>query len=155
MKGIVFFVVLALSSIVHSAESYLIMPIDAITDGDTIKTHFSESRLPSPLNQVSIRIRGLDSPEYPSKYFLESGKLGKADCVEEAFAAISSRNALVSLIGETKTMKITNFDWDKFGGRIDADVKINGKDLGTFLLSKGFAIPYDGHRKKNAWCEKL
>ena len=42
--------------------------------------------------------------------------------------------------------------WDKFGGRIDADVFINGENFAQMQIDKGLARPYFGEKKKS-WCD--
>ena len=137
------------------AGEYMLLPIDEVYDGDTIKTHISESRLPAPLNKLSIRINGIDTPESPAKSFAETGKLGRASCEKEAFMALKATEAVEFLVlkSTTKTMKVENFRHGKFGGRVLADVTIAGVDVATHLISQGLAIPYHGEKKSHNWCE--
>lgn len=125
------------------ASSYMILPIDRIYDGDTIFTHMSENRLPSPLNRLSIRIRGIDTPE----------KGGRAKCEKEAKLAEDARMFLVKIIGSNTTMKVEEFEWDKYGGRITSDVVVKGTNLGQALIDNGYAVKYDGGTKTKNWCE--
>lgn len=122
--------------------TYMLLPIDYVYDGDTLMTHISTSKLPPPLNKLSIRIRGIDTPE----------KGGKAKCDKERQLAEDAKNFVIKIIDKNKTMKIENFKWDKFGGRILATIKIDGIDLGKELISNGFAIEYDGKTKTKDWC---
>lgn len=133
----------------------MLMPIDSVYDADTIKTHFSEKRLPPPLNKVSIRIMGIDAPENPAKSYKETGKLGRAGCIQEAELALEAKQAVIDLIErkEATKMKLTNFSYGKFGGRILADVKIGGVDIATFLIKAGLAVEYNGEKKTHNWCE--
>lgn len=143
MKRFVLFLLSTMFSLSVLASSYMLMPIDSVYDGDTIKTHFSESRLPPPLNTVSIRIRGIDTPE-----------LGwRAKCEKEAALAEAAKAFLVNLVSDKSTMKIENFEWDKYGGRIVSDVKVNGIDIATSLIDNGYAIQYNGGTKTKNWCE--
>lgn len=144
--------ILLLALIPSVAFSYMLMPIDSVYDGDTIKTHVSETRLPAPLNKVSIRILGIDTPELPAKSYKVTGKLGRADCVQEAELALAAK-AFVEWIasGHTK-MKVDNFKWGKYGGRIVGDVKINGVDVAESLIEAEFAVPYFGGTKTMDWC---
>jgi endonuclease YncB( thermonuclease family) len=137
------------------AGEYLLLPIDKVYDGDTIVTHVHSRRLPPPLNELRVRIRGIDTAEMPAKSYPTSGKLGRAKCEQEAYTAYAARNAIVLLVEEadSKTMKLTNFEWGKYGGRIIADVKIDGHDLAEYLLAKGYAVRYDGKTKYHDWCK--
>lgn len=136
-----------------SAGSYMLLPVDSVYDGDTIKTHVNERRLPDPLNRLSIRVRGIDTPEMPAKSYYETGKLGRADCVQEAELAIKARNFVFELARTSNfRMKVENFEWDKYGGRIVGDVKINGVSVAQELIDAGLAVPYDGGTKTHDWC---
>lgn len=132
---------------------YMSLPVDEVYDGDTIKTHFSTYRLPEPINKVSIRINGIDTPELPAKSYKETGKLGRADCVQEAEHALKAKEFVEMLVVGFKRMKVENFKWGKYGGRIVGDVKIGGVDVATALINEGFAVPYDGGTKTHDWCQ--
>lgn len=134
------------------AGNYMLLPIDEIYDGDTIKTHISERRLPEPLNRLSIRIDGIDTPEMPAPSYHETGKLGRAGCVKEAELALQAKALLEKIAEGTNTMKVEDFDWGKFGGRIVGKVTINGVDVAQALIDAGLAVPYDGGTKTHDWC---
>lgn len=151
MKKIITILLLLVSTSVFA--DYMLMPIDDIHDGDTIKTHFAEYKLPAPLNLVSIRINGIDTPEMPAKSYYETGKLGRAKCVKEAELALKARDAVIKLAEHVRVMKVENFQWGKFGGRILGDVKISGVDVATFLIQNGFGIEYHGEAKTHDWCK--
>jgi len=122
--------------------SYMLMPIDYIIDADTIRSNFNKHTLPPPLNKISIRIRGIDTPE----------RGWRADCDKEKQLAEDARQYLSELIGNSRTMKVTNFKYGKWGGRIVADVRINGIDIGPELIKKGYAVEYDGGTRTSSWC---
>lgn len=135
------------------AHSYMLLPIVEIYDGDTIKTDMSK-RLPDPLGKVSIRIRGIDTPEMPAKSYHTTGKLNKAKCVQEAELALEAREYLEMIAIGFKKMKVENFIWGAYGGRIVADVKIGGVDIAEAMINAGFAVPYDGKAAKTQdWCQ--
>jgi micrococcal nuclease len=117
----------------------LTLPIVSVVDGDTIKTKLP---LPAPLDNVSIRILGIDTPE----------KGGKAKCEKEAALALKASAKTKEIAKGHKTMQVSQFKWDKFGGRIDAVVVINGVSVGDILINEGLARPYFGE-KKSSWCE--
>ena len=156
MKYIIFFVLL-FSSLCYS-KSYMLLPIDSVYDGDTIKTHISVSRLPPPLNEnLKVRILGIDTPEMAaaSYYTKNSGKLGLAKCDKEAKLAMEAKLAVIKIIGDRKTMKLTNYDWGSYPRRIVADVRINGHDIGPFLIQNNYAVYDDGKSSKDNkdWCQ--
>ena len=139
------FILLALtySSVSLSAQTFMLMPIDSVYDGDTINTHVSEAKLPPPLNKLSVRLLGIDTPE----------KGGRAKCEKEAKLAEDAKVFLLKLIGDSKTMKLENFSWDKYGGRIDSRITINGLDISQQMIDNGLAVPYNGGTKVKNWCE--
>ncbi len=49
-------------------------------------------------------------------------------------------------------MTVTDCKHDKFGGRLDCNVEINGIDVATTLIQHGLAREYWGEKKKS-WCE--
>ena len=147
------FVITILFATTSYASEYMLLPIDSIYDGDTIKTHVSPRRIPSPLNKMSVRIRGIDTPELPAKSYATTGKLGRSKCVAEAEKALVARDFVKRLAARSVVMKVSNFKWGKFGGRIVADVKINGKNVATELIQRGYAQPYFGGKKTYNWCK--
>jgi len=154
MKNVSFIVSCMFMTIVNAGEvnvPYMLLPIVEIHDGDTIKSNLKA--LPEPLNHIEIRIRGIDTPEMPAPSYKTTGKLDRAKCVKEAELALKARDFVITLANGTTKMKVTNFDYDKFGGRIDADVTINSKDVKTELLKAGLAVPYFGVGQKSDWCK--
>ena len=147
-----FFLLWLISMLCYGEQSFMLLPIDSIYDGDTIKTHISTSRLPAPLNELEVRVLHIDTPEMPAPSYATTGKLGKAKCKIEAENAIAARNAVIKLMGSTVTMKVTNYKWDKYGGRILGDVKINNTDVATFLMTTGYGVMYEGEAKSTNWC---
>ena len=41
---------------------------------------------------------------------------------------------------------------DKYGGRIDATVKVDGRDLAPALIAAGLGHPFNGEGKRAGWC---
>jgi endonuclease YncB( thermonuclease family) len=116
--------------------------IKGVYDGDTIR--FEAPSLPTPLDAMKVRVRGIDTPE-----------LGpKAKCQSENNRAAAAKARLVQLIGKATTAQLTNFEWDKYGGRVVADVKVNGVDVRNIMITEGFAAPYTGKGPKTDWCKK-
>ena len=115
------------------------LPIRGVADGDTIR---STVKLPCPLCAISVRIRGIDTPE--SSYL--------AKCSAEKVKGLQAKAFLTELISNQETMMARNIKWDKYGGRIDAIVEINGVNVGQLMIDKGFAKPYTGVGPKPDWC---
>lgn len=117
----------------------MVLPIRGVADGDTIRTSL---KLPCPLCAASVRIRDIDTPE--------SNHLAK--CPAEKAKGLEAKAFLINLITGQETMMARNVKWDKYGGRIDAIVEINGVNVGNLMISKGFAKPYTGAGPKPNWC---
>lgn len=151
-------VLLMISSVVSAREyqnkierSYLLLPIIGVYDGDTIYTEFTQ--LPVPLNDIRVRIRDIDAPEMPAPSYLTTGRLGRASCVQEAELALKAKAAVEDLLSGSNVIQVRNFAWDKFGGRVTANVFVKGKNVGEELIRAGLAVPYDGGTKTHSWCD--
>ena len=117
------------------------MVVTKVTDGDTIRV--STPWLPPELgDDIAIRILGIDTPE----------KGGRAKCEKEAKLGEEATNYAKSLIKVGDTVQVNILQWDKFGGRMNADVFVKGQDFAKLQVAKGLAMPYDGG-KKDSWCE--
>ena len=111
-----------------------------VHDGDTILVE--STALPFPLSHMSIRLRGIDTPEL------------KGQCKAEKTKAKLATNYLKSYIKPGEILTLQNFKWDKYGGRIDADVYHKGDKLSDIIIAAGYAVAYTGHGAKNDWCKK-
>lgn len=110
-----------------------------IKDGDTLSVNLPG--LPPPLNPVAIRLRSVDTPE--------SG--GRAKCVGERRLAERATRFTRRAIAAARRIEFERPGWDKYGGRIDADVWIDGELLSDQLIAAGLARRYDGSRRRG-WC---
>ena len=111
-----------------------------VYDGDTIKV--KTDFLPSEL-KLSVRIRGVDTGE----------KDGRAKCENELEMGKRAIKFVTRLISEADVITFTNLEWDKFGGRVVADVNIDGISLTKRLLNSGLAKPFSGKTTKDSWCD--
>ncbi len=116
-------------------------PVLRVVDGDTLDVHLPG--LPPELQPVKIRVRGIDTPEIRGKCASEKEMARKA----KAFTAGKIEEAQAS----AQPIAFANVDWDKYGGRIDADVAVGGKSLADMLVLAGLARRYDGG-KRAGWC---
>lgn len=127
--------------ILFCAESYAYeWEIVKVVDGDTIEIR--NYCFPKEL-KLSVRVLGVDTPE----------KSSRAKCDKEAALAEKATKFTKEFVGKNKTANFTNIKWDKYGGRILADVEIKGRVLKDELINNGFARKYDGG-KKQSWCGK-
>ena len=117
------------------------MVVTKVTDGDTIRV--ATPWLPPELgDDIAIRILGIDTPE----------KGGRAKCEKEAALGAEATAFAKSVIIVGDTVQVNILQWDKFGGRMNADVFVNGQNFAQMQIDKGLAVPYDGG-KKDSWCE--
>ena len=142
---IIFLILFLLASPAHAQEQMYVYKALRIIDGDTIAINIQKE---SPLIQklgLNVRIKGIDAPERGSKAKCEKEKI-KA---EEAQKFV---NELVGVIGE-KELLLSEIKWDKYGGRLVANVKVGGVDIAKALLNRGLAVPYTGEGPKHNWCK--
>lgn len=111
----------------------------AVKDGDTISVVLPG--LPAALNPVAIRIKGIDTPE--------SG--GRAKCAAERELAAFATRFTSAAFAHGERIEFAAPSWDKYGGRIDAEVWIDGTLLSRLLIDAGLARSYDGG-KRGGWC---
>lgn len=107
-----------------------------VVDGDTVDVRIA---VWLDLHQTArIRIRGLDTPELKGKCENERGLARMA----RAFAMLN--------IGQK--VFVTAVDYDKFGGRYNADIRLaSGKLLSELLIENHLARRYGGG-KRQSWC---
>lgn len=124
------------------SETFWILPIVRVIDGDTIESRIDS--LPSELSKVYVRIRGVDTPE---------SRKGQAKCEEELKKGKTAKFALKDFVDNEKEMRVSFISWDKYGGRIDARVEIKNTDIAQWLIDNRYARVYTGAKKSN-WCEE-
>jgi micrococcal nuclease len=117
------------------------MVVTKVTDGDTIRVE-APWVLPELGDTIAIRILGIDTPE----------KGGRAQCEKEALLGAEATAFAKSIIKVGDTVQVNVLQWDKFGGRINADVFVNGQNFSQMQIDKGLAVAYDGG-KKDSWCD--
>jgi len=149
MKTILGVALLFASSCIVAQEA-IILPIIEVHDGDTIKTSLT---LPTPLDAVSVRINGIDTPEMPAASYAITGKLGRAKCVKEAELALKAKQFVLDATKGHPIMTVSNFGYGKYASRILGTVTVNGVDIGQALIDNNLAVPYDGGAKIMDWCQ--
>ena len=107
-------------------------------DGDTC--YVVAKTLPESLRNMSIRILGIDTPEI------------RADCPEEKSLALQGRVFANDMFRNANNIEFHNLKWDKYGGRILADVYIDGISYKDEIIEAGLAREYYGD-KKIGWCD--
>lgn len=109
----------------------------ATVDGDTFKARVEV--WPGIDVVTSVRVEGIDTPEINGK------------CVQEKVAAQAAKQRLSGLLQSGK-ITVRNISLDKYAGRIDAFVEVNGQDVAAIMVSEGFARQYTGGTR-GGWCQ--
>lgn len=117
------------------------MKVTKVIDGDTIRVE-APWLLPELGDTIAIRILGIDTPE--------KGWRGKCDAEKELGEIATNYAKSIVKVGDTVQVNVLH--WDKFGGRMNGDIFVNGKNFAQMQIEKGYAIPYDGG-KKVSWCD--
>lgn len=110
-----------------------------VIDGDTVNVPAGAVRgLPK---RFSVRLIGVNAPE------------SKGKCEKERQLAEAAKLYVRDRLANGKRIKYQFVRWDKYGGRVDGRITIDGKDLAADLVSGGFAVPYSGGKRDPAqWC---
>ena len=110
-----------------------------VIDGDTAEV---EAHIWVRQNlDINVRLADIDAPEIGSH----------SHCDLERRKADEAREYLASLIDD-RDVKLTDIHDDKYGGRIDARVLVDGRDVSDLMLKKHLALAYDGGHK-TPWCD--
>lgn len=107
-----------------------------VIDGDTLKVSLPCENTVLCQN-MSVRVRGVDTPELHSKNPQERKKAQEAKAFTTRFT-------------QGQTLNLMNCGRDKYF-RLLCDVKASGQDLASALLTAGHAVPYDGGTKPRAY----
>ena len=114
-------------------------PIVKVIDGDTLKVD-ARGDFPPELAMLNVRLRGVDTPE----------KGGHAKCEAERRAGRAA-TAFTAAAVAGGVVTIRNLAWGKYGGRVLADVSVDGRLIADRLIIAGFGRAYDGGKRK-LWC---
>jgi endonuclease YncB( thermonuclease family) len=123
------------------AEEALAGPVSAIVerviDGDTVDVR-AHIWLGQSLT-IRVRIEGVDTPET------------RSECADERRLAGAARDFLARRL-LNKEITLLRVVYDKFGGRVRADIRDSEGDVAQALMAAGLARPYRGERRQ-PWCE--
>ena len=112
-------------------------------DGDTIYIHMTA--LPAPISKMSVRVRGLDTPEI------------KGRCPEEKRRAAQARDEvrrwLANARNNGEAVLFCAPEWGRYGGRVVATVNVKGRSLADHMINNNLGRVYDGRTKRAGWCE--
>jgi endonuclease YncB( thermonuclease family) len=122
------------------AEEALAGPVSAfverVVDGDTVDVR-ARIWLGQSLS-IRVRIDGVDTPEM------------RSDCADERRLALAARDFLARRL-LNREVTLLRVVYDKFGGRVRADISDSDGDIAKGLLEAGLARPYRGERRE-PWC---
>ena len=106
-----------------------------VYDGDTITIASTIPIKDSPLYRFSVRLNGIDTPEIKG-----------SDEIEKRVALLA-RDALSERI-LYKDVELINVQTEKYG-RLLAEVVFRGENMNEWMITKRFAVKYDGGTKKS------
>lgn len=109
-----------------------------IIDGDTLEV--DAHPWPGHAVRVSVRLRGIDTPERRSR------------CAGQRAAAQLARNELERLVSGFSTVELINVSGGKYYGRVLADMKAGTRDIASAMLASGLARPYQGGKRHKPEC---
>lgn len=109
-----------------------------IIDGDTLEVEAHP--WPGHAVRVSVRLRGIDTPERRSQ------------CADQRAAAQLARNELERLVSGFTTVELINVAGGKYYGRVLADIKAGTRDIASAMLASGLARPYQGGKRHKGKC---
>ena len=126
-----------------SANSYAYGPYAArhprVVDGDTIEVDVM--LWPGLSQRVSVRLMGVDTPETRTKLLCEKAM------------GLSSKRFVADFI-QSKSLVVDNVIVGKFAGRVVGNILVDGIDLSSELIKRGYGRGYDGG-KRMPWCKGL
>ena len=111
-----------------------------VYDGDTITVDIAEWP-PVVGDDISIRVRGLDTPEIRGK------------CDSEKAMARAARDRLREMLEGAESIELVDYERGRYF-RLVATVMADGKDVAETLIGEGLARPYDGG-KRERWCGSI
>ena len=134
---------LAVAALAPSArgEDYIWLVIGAI-DGDTVRVDASADIAAPELARLSVRLRGVDAPE----------RGGRAACEAERVAGEAATAFVEAALASARAVAVRDPEWDKWGGRVLADLIVDGRSLAAALIASGHGRAYAGGKRENR-CE--
>lgn len=109
-----------------------------IIDGDTLEV--DAHPWPGHAVRVSVRLRGIDTPER------------RSSCADERAAALLARAELERLVSGHPTVELINVSGGKYYGRVLADIRAGSHDVAAAMLESGFARAYRGGKRQRPHC---
>ena len=115
-------------------------PVVKVIDGDTVQVDASRD-MPPELGSIRVRLRGADTPE-----------TWRPKCESERAGGKAATAFVKRRIAEAERIVVCDPEWGKFGGRVVANLMLDGRTLSDLLIEAGHGRPYDGG-KRTGWCD--
>lgn len=129
------------ASCLHNESTFRCVKYVKNYDGDTITVDIPDIH-PLLGKNISVRIRGIDTPEIK----------GSKSCEKET--ARAAKRLVESYLKRASHIELQNIDRDKYF-RILADVVADGKSVSDVLIKNRLATAYDGGTKVAVdWCNR-
>ena len=123
-----------------SAAAVYLATLLSVTDGDTLRVR--TPWVDTPFEFMAIRVSGVDTPETHRP---------QAKCADEIAKGVQAKAYVRSLVGPGDKLHFVLRGHDKYGQLLATVTLADGSDLGSTLITKGFAKAYSGG-KKASWC---
>lgn len=106
----------------------------SVKDGDTFYCNIKDYP-PIVGENIPVMLKGINAPELKDE---------REEIKQQAYAA---KKFVTQTFRRAKVIKLKNMERGKYFW-IDADVEVDGQDLGKLLIDKGLAKPYGGGKKR-------
>ena len=103
-------------------------PVVRVIDGDTVKVDASAD-MPPELASVYVRLRGVDTPE-----------TWQPKCDSELEAGKAATAFVKHRIAKAAHIVVRDPKWGKFGGRVVANLILDGQTLSDLLVSRSRSL---------------
>lgn len=114
-------------------------PVVRVIDGDTVKVDASAD-MPPELALVAVRLRDVDTPE-----------TWKPKCESERRAGEAATAFTKAAVANAGSIVVRDPSWGKYGGRVIANLVLDGRTLSAMLIEEGHGRAYAGG-KRTGWC---
>ena len=105
-------------------------PVGCVIDGDTVEVN-AAADLPPELAALKVRLRGVDTPE----------KGHCAKCPAKREASMAAKEFTSRAVAKARIVMVRNPEWGKWGGRVIADLILDGRSLSADLIAAGHGRP--------------
>ena len=138
MLRIAFAFVIAMLAVPAVAADYE-WTVVRVVDGDTVKVDASAD-MPPELASVAVRLRDVDTPE-----------TWKPKCESERRAGEAATAFTKAAVTKAGSIVVRDPSWGKYGGRVIANLVLDGQTLSAMLIEAGHGRAYAGGRRQS-WC---